>query len=96
MSTEIIDKQLQPVGTGVEKIKYWEQCVERVKRAKREVNSGETDLANATISVGNWLVPNDANVGEVFHIAVGNGWLQVKKLENRDFEVSWRTVPTRR
>ena len=49
-------------------VKRWQQAKESVESCKRELNSCECELSNATTALEKWLLPADAAASEKFHI----------------------------
>lgn len=65
-------------GEGERLLKSWLRSRERVRNAKREVNSAECDESNNKTALARWLLPKDASVGEKIAIWFGDALVQVE------------------
>lgn len=78
-------------------LRAWSGAQKRLERARNDLNSAETDLLNATNSLGKWMVPPDSKSGEEFHLWVADGILCASQLltpngdKRNDYRVGWRT-----
>lgn len=67
---------------GERLIKCWLGAQERLARAKSEVNSAECDLANSTMALAKWMLPEDAKSGEKIAVWYGDTLIQVEAPPN--------------
>jgi hypothetical protein len=78
---------------GQQLVKQWQAANQRLKQAKQEVNSAECVVANTTTTLGKWLCPEDATIGETFSIWAFGGLIQATKTGDNDYTVAWRQAP---
>ena len=72
------------------RIDRWFGATQRVNGLKRELNSAETEVLNAQQSLGSYLCPTDAKVGETFAVWYGDSLINVTKINQTDFTVGVR------
>ena len=81
-----------------QKVEAWIAAKKRLNELRKELNSAECALANATNYLGKYLVPVDTIIternNEWFNIWWGNGILRVRTKRVNDFEVEWLKEPT--
>lgn len=84
------------VQAGQAKLERWIEAKKRIEGLRRDMNSAECELSNATNDLGAWMMPKDAKDGETFNVWITDGILQATRLGcgPRDFEVKWRTEPS--
>lgn len=70
----------------------WCRANAQLNRLKREINSAECELSNASTELGNWLVPEGQNE-ESFNIWFGSGIIQSTRYPNGNYEIKWRKEP---
>lgn len=79
---------------GQNKIDRWQNSTGLLDRAKSHIIATECELANATNDLGEWLLPDDAKVGETFCVWHGAIMIAVTKTED-DFKIKIRTSKRR-
>ena len=79
---------------GNHKVRRFTAAAKTIERIKRDLTSAETEMTNATNDLGEWLVPDDAKIGEVFHVWFADGIIQAELVGAHDFKVSWRKRPS--
>lgn len=84
------DQPMKSTAEGNAKIEAWKEAQKRLERARREVNSAECDLANATNALGKWLMPPDAKQGEKIAIWYVDSLVEATMVDLHSFEVSLR------
>lgn len=70
----------------------WFSCLEEEERRKRDANRASCDLANATIALGKWMLPPDAEVGEKVCMWLGAQLIQAEKLPSGDAKITIRAT----
>lgn len=88
---------LEPTREGTDLVVRWERATEALERARSAKNSAECEASNAETALGKWLLPKDAQPGEVFMVAYGSRWLVVEApAPGKDPRVKWRKGGERR
>lgn len=63
-------------------IREWVDAKERFERAKASLDSAEVDFRNAETELSRWLLPSDAQKGEVIGVWNGDSLVQAQAMEN--------------
>lgn len=85
--------ELKPSNTGLHLIETWAKQRRERRRIEHQLETAKQGELNAQHAIGEWLIPEDAGLGESFTLAVGNGFLSVRKTNN-GCQAHWRTPPT--
>jgi hypothetical protein len=71
---------------GIELIRAFDAAQRRVKSAEDQAYRAQSALTEAKCALGEWLVPKDATIGDVFCLAVGDAFLEVRVIDRRAFQ----------
>ena len=77
----------------IEHIQRWQNAIERVKQAERELNHAEVELKNSETNLGKVLCPADSKKGETFQVWTENCIISVEVLDkggNGTYKISYR------
>jgi hypothetical protein len=72
-------------------ISKWQISVNAVKQAEDDLQAALSTLSNSSAQLGSWLVPDDANLSEVFNIWVNGQLLMVRVLIGKNnYDIGYR------
>lgn len=88
-----MNTDLEPNNTGLDLVRKFHAAGERLRMARASENNARVDLSNAETVLVRWLVPKDAKIGEVYCLAVGDGFMDVHVVQSdaRSVESSERS-----
>ena len=73
-------------------VERWKAAKNNVKRIRAELNRAEVEEANASIELGERIVPEGQN-NEPFNIWIGSGILCAVRSSDGRYAISWRKEP---
>ncbi len=85
--------ELKPNNIGLTMLKSLIQQQQTVIRTKRELHSAQTAIRNIEHKITEWLVPDRAEPGQIFMLAVGKVFLKVEVKRDKEFKLSWDPHP---
>jgi hypothetical protein len=72
-------------------ISKWQISVNAVKQAEDNLQAAKDALSNSSAKLGEWLVPDDANLSEVFNIWVNGKLLGIRVLIGKNnYSIGYR------
>lgn len=79
---------------GLHTVKLWCLAHSVTEQKRVEYSTAMSVEAEHIGALAKWLVPDDAKPGELFHLAVGDAFLEVEvfedEVENLSYGVRWR------
>ena len=70
----------------------WQVNRTSFERSKKNLNASAVILEKAASKLGSWLVPDNAQVGEIFNIWISGNFLMIKVLAGKNnYNISYRS-----
>ena len=79
-----------PTATGKLLIEKWILPLERMKSLERELNTARKEVDIATKELGEWIMPDDAVLGETIAVWCGNQLIAATKRAGDKYEITIR------
>lgn len=96
------EQEMKVNNAGITLVNQLLRDQKTLEQAKNNVNSVSCDVSNSQNALIKWLVPKDAEIGQVFCLPVENVWLHVKVVQSearredgtqsaaKDYEFEWK------
>lgn len=81
----------QVTQSGIDKITLFNNLTDAVERCEKQLNGAIKELQEAEFDLVRWMLPPDAQPGEVFQLAIGDSYLVVENgTIQKPSKVFWR------
>ncbi len=79
--------------SGRELIRQWDASRRRLNFLWHDMERAEASVNETATTLGAWMCPRDAKVGETFHIWCAGGMIAATKKDNNVYAIVWREKP---